>query len=142
MYQGSTESPGLKLEERPLVDSVTWERWARRFPIAVVTGRPKADAEDFLERTGLMARISALVTREDGPLKPDPAPVTSALQRLGVTRAWMLGDTPDDLAAARAAGVVPIGVIAPGDSPARARKRLRLAATILDKTTDLEGLLP
>jgi phosphoglycolate phosphatase-like HAD superfamily hydrolase len=60
---------------------------------------------------------------------------------MGVTRAWMLGDTPDDLTAARAAGVVPIGVVAPGDDPDNARRRLRTAARILDKTTDLEEML-
>jgi phosphoglycolate phosphatase-like HAD superfamily hydrolase len=64
-----------------------------------------------------------------------------ALEMMGVTRAWMLGDTPDDLAAARAAGVVPIGVIARGDDPDRARDRLRPAARILEKTTDLEEML-
>jgi hypothetical protein len=38
--------------------------------------------------------------------------------------------------------VVPIGIIAPGDAPARARERLRPAARILDKTIDLEEMLP
>ncbi len=53
---------------------------------------------------------------EDAPLKPDPAPRSRlALARLGVTRAWMIGDTPDDVRAARAAGVVPLGVVAPGE---------------------------
>jgi phosphoglycolate phosphatase-like HAD superfamily hydrolase len=60
---------------------------------------------------------------------------------MGVSRAWMLGDTPDDLAAAKGAGVVPIGVIAPGDDPKRARERLRAAARVLDQTTDLEEML-
>ncbi len=54
----------------------------------------------------------------------------------------MLGDTPDDIAAARGAGVVPIGVVAPGDDPGRARHSLRHAARILDSPADLEGLLP
>jgi phosphoglycolate phosphatase-like HAD superfamily hydrolase len=54
----------------------------------------------------------------------------------------MLGDTRDDLEAARGAGVVPIGVIAPGDDPTRARTTLRQAARILDLTTDLEELIP
>jgi histidinol-phosphate aminotransferase len=142
LYQGTEAAPGLKLEERPLVDLETWRRWAKTRPLAVVTGRPRADAEEFLERFGLTGAISALVTREDDPLKPDPAPVRRALERLGVRRAWMLGDTPDDLTAARAAGVVPIGVIAPGDDPGRARERLGRAARILDKTTDLEEMLP
>jgi histidinol-phosphate aminotransferase len=142
LYQGSSGVPGLKLEERPLVEPETWRRWADRWPLAVVTGRPRADAEEFLSRFDLSDAITALVTRDDSPLKPDPAPVRRALELLGVSRAWMLGDTPDDLTAARAAGVVPIGVIAPGDDPESARERLRPAARVLDKTTDLEEMLP
>jgi len=142
LYQGREQSPGLKIHERPIVDSVTWSRWADSRPLAVVTGRPRSDAEEFLERFDLRTGVSALVTRDDAPLKPDPAPVRLALERLGVRRAWMLGDTPDDLAAARAAGVVPIGVVAPGDDPDRVRQSLRNSARILDNTNDLEGLLP
>jgi histidinol-phosphate aminotransferase len=142
LYQGVGTTPGLKLAERALVDPETWARWSRRWPLGVVTGRPRSDAEEFLERFGLAGSVSALVTREDAPLKPDPAPVTRALDSLGVSRAWMLGDTPDDVAAARGAGVVPIGVIAPGDDPTRARERLHLAARILDDINELEGLLP
>jgi phosphoglycolate phosphatase-like HAD superfamily hydrolase len=54
----------------------------------------------------------------------------------------MLGDTPDDIQAARAAKVIPIGVIAPGDDADRARTSLRYSARILDNTNDLEELLP
>jgi histidinol-phosphate aminotransferase len=142
LYQGSDGSPGLKIHERPIVDSATWTRWSVSRPLAVVTGRPRSDAEEFLERFDLGTGVSALITRDDAPLKPDPAPVRLALEMLGVRRAWMLGDTPDDLAAARAAGVVPIGVVAPGDDPDRARAALRHSALILDDTNDLEGLLP
>ena len=141
LYQGTT-APGLKTAETALIDEATWREWAAKRPLSVVTGRPRSDAVEFLERFGLMEGIAALVTRDDAPLKPDPAPVVKALEIMGVTRAWMLGDTPDDLAAARGAGVVPIGVIAPGDNPERARERLRYAARILDKTTDLEEMLP
>ena len=142
LYQGTATSPGLKMAETALVDEATWRDWAAKRPLAVVTGRPRSDAVEFLERFGLMGGLAALVTRDDAPLKPDSAPVVKALEIMGVTRAWMLGDTPDDLAAARGAGVVPIGVIAPGDNPERARERLRYAARILDKTTDLEEMLP
>jgi histidinol-phosphate aminotransferase len=141
LYQGADGASGLKLAETSMVDQATWERWGSRLPLGVVTGRPRTDAIEFLERFGMADGLTALVTREDAPLKPDPAPVTLTLERLGVTRAWMLGDTPDDLTAAKRAGVVPIGVIAPGDDPERARERLRTAARILDKTTDLEEML-
>lgn len=142
IYQGDNGKPGVKENEVALVDTATWRRWAKRLPLAVVTGRPRADADEFLDRFGLQGAIGALVTREDAPLKPDPAPVRLALERLGVRRAWMLGDTPDDIAAARHAGVIPIGVIAPGDDPVRARERLRSAARVLEKTIDFEEMLP
>lgn len=141
LYQGDGRTPGLKVAETSLVDQERWQRWASRFPLAVVTGRPRIDAEEFLERFGLAESLAALVTRDEAPLKPDPTPVRLALETMGVTRAWMLGDTPDDVTAARAAGVVPIGVIAPGDDSAKARNRLRAAARILDRTTDLEEML-
>jgi len=142
LYQGSEGSPGLKVHETPIVDPRIWSRWAESWLLAVVTGRPRSDAEEFLERFDLMRNVSALVTRDDAPLKPNPAPVRLALETLGVRRAWLLGDTPDDLVAARTAGVVPIGVVAPGDDPGRARQTLRNAARILDNTNDLEALLP
>lgn len=142
LYQGDGLVPGLKEAERPLVDVDTWRRWAASRRLAVVTGRPRSDAEEFLKRFDLREDVTALVTRDDAPLKPDPTPVQRALEMMGTTRAWMLGDTPDDVVAARSAGVVPIGVIAPGDDPATARERLQQAARVLDKTTDLEEMLP
>jgi HAD superfamily hydrolase (TIGR01548 family) len=141
IYQGDEATPGLKLAETALVEQETWQRWGSRLSLAVVTGRPRADAVEFLDRVGLADGCSALVTRDEAPLKPDPAPINLVLEMMGVTRAWMLGDTPDDLAAARAAGVVPIGVIAPGDDPGTARLRLGTAARILENTTDLEEML-
>jgi histidinol-phosphate aminotransferase len=140
-YQGDGASPGLKLLERPLIDEGTWRRWGQERPLAVVTGRPRSDAEEFLERFGLMEGTSALITRDEAPLKPDPVPVRLVLETLGVSRAWMVGDTPDDIVAARGAGVVPIGVVAPGDDPARAKETLRGAARVLDQTIDLEEML-
>jgi phosphoglycolate phosphatase-like HAD superfamily hydrolase len=81
---------------------------------------------------------------EDAPAKPDPAPLRLALQRLGRSRAWYVGDTPDDMTAARAAGLVPLGVVAPSDDPDATRTRLTAAgaARVLQDLADLEELLP
>jgi histidinol-phosphate aminotransferase len=118
LYQGSVTSPGLRARERLLPSRETLESLARRLPLAIVTGRPRRDAERFLEEQTIAPLFRTLVAREDAPLKPDPAPVALALERLGVARAWMVGDTPDDVRAARAAEVVPLGVVAPGDAAA------------------------
>jgi len=142
LYQGVDGLGGLKSREKALLDPTMLKRWAEILPIGVVTGRPKSDAEEVLTRFGMLDSISALVTREDARSKPDPAPVRLALERLGVDRAWMVGDTPDDVAAARGAGVVPIGVVAPGDDPDRARRSLAGTVRILGSISELERLLP
>jgi histidinol-phosphate aminotransferase len=143
LYQGTPEQPGLKATERPLIDAATLARWAARRPLAVVTGRPRRDAAAWLQLQGWSHLFAAVVCMEDGPLKPDPFPVREALRRLGVSRAWMLGDTPDDARAARAAGVVPIGVVAPGEAVDRATATLlgAGAARVLPTLTALEPLL-
>ncbi len=142
LYQGVDGRNGLKDNESLLIDRSLLSRWAGRIPLGVVTGRPRPDAEEFLERFGLAELMSVVVTRDDAPLKPDPGPIRMALSRLGVERAWMLGDTPDDIAASREAGVVPVGVIAPGDDPATGRRALAGSARVVDEVRDLGGLLP
>ena len=142
LYQGTADAPGLHRRERPLATAQRLAGTGR--PVAVVTGRPRRDAERFLEQHGLRATLSGLVTMEDAELKPDPAPVRLALDQLGVRHAWMVGDTPDDLRAARAAGVVPIGVVAPGEDPESARTTLRAAgaAAVFDSLEQTLEVLP
>ncbi len=144
LYQGEGDVPGLWRNESLLVDRATLSRWAQRLPLAVVTGRPRADAARFLEHHAIADLFAAVVCREDGPLKPDPAPVRLALQRLRVDTAWMLGDTVDDVRAARAAGVLPLGVRPPGDPDPDLAAALHAAGAphVLDRTADLDRLLP
>jgi histidinol-phosphate aminotransferase len=138
-YQG-----GLYLQEQaPLPRSALLEL-ARRWPLAIVTGRPRRDALRFLEQQQLSDCFSLVIAREDAPLKPDPSGVRRALQALGVERAWMFGDTPDDLAAAQAAGVVPIGVVSAGcPTPAANRSNLAAcgAALVLDDPAGIPGTI-
>jgi histidinol-phosphate aminotransferase len=144
LYQGVDGVPGLKRTEHALVDRPWLEALRKRFKLGIVTGRPRRDAMDFLEREGLTDLFDTIQCMEDGPLKPDPAPVRAAMDRLGVTRAWMIGDTVDDVVAAREAGVVPLGVVAPGDALDRASTELLRAgaARVLPNTTALAELLP
>jgi len=84
---------------------------------------------------------------EDGPSKPDPAPVALALERLGVDRAWMIGDTPHDVRAARGARALPLGLLPPGtDGDVADETRRALvgagAGRVLAGIEDLEELLP
>lgn len=143
VYLGREGVPGLRETERLIVSPELVERLSARLPLAIVTGRPRAEAEWFLERVGIRGCFDALVAMEDAPPKPSPDPVRIALERLGVRRAWMVGDTPDDALAARRAGVVPIGVLAPGDGATSGDALERAGvARILNHLAELEGLLP
>jgi HAD superfamily hydrolase (TIGR01548 family) len=144
IYLGTSERPGLRESERLLVDPDVLQRLGARLPLGIVTGRPRDEAEWFLEKTGISGLFDVVVCLEDAPLKPDPAPVRVAISQLGVQRAWMVGDTPDDIRAAAAAGVIPLGIVAPGDDPNNAGAALRGAgaAAVLEHINDLEELLP
>jgi HAD superfamily hydrolase (TIGR01548 family) len=144
LYQGGEGTPGLRELEGLICEKGLVERIAARYPVAVVTGRPRADAQRFLDTHGLTGVPTAMVCMEDAPLKPDPAPVRLAMEKLGVNRAWMVGDSPDDMRAARSAGVVPIGVIAPGDRSDVVSKALESAGAsrVLTDLSALEELLP
>jgi HAD superfamily hydrolase (TIGR01548 family) len=144
IYQGTVDAPGLCELESTIPPRPVLDRLAVRLPLAVVTGRPRRDALRFLERCGLEQYFRVLIAMEDAPRKPDAAPVLLALERLGLQRAWLLGDTPDDIVAARSAGVVPIGVVAPGHPPDAMRRALMEAgaARVLADLSELEGMVP
>jgi len=144
LYQGTKEEPGLRRHERLLIEPELLRALAERLPLAIVTGRPRADCERFLTDHGIAELFSTVVVLDDAPSKPDPAPVRLALDRLGIAHAWMVGDTPDDLRAARDARVLPLGIVAPGDDPAVAQPALEAAgaARILDNVNELMEMLP
>lgn len=144
LYQGTERDSGLR-ELETLTVPVEWlASLAARLPLAIVTGRPRADAERFLDRFGIRQFFTVVITREDGPLKPNPAPVRLALTQLGVQRAWFLGDTPDDVVSALAAAVIPIGVVAPGEPSVDAARETLLragAARVLNSPMELDECL-
>lgn len=122
-YLGEADRPGLRETESCPLDPAALAAAVRGRPIGIVTGRPRAEAEWFLARSGLDRVVTALVAREDAPLKPDPTGVLRALDRLDAGSAWFFGDTVDDVVAARAVRdrcVIPIGVRPPGTDPTRA----------------------
>ncbi len=144
LYQGTQEKPGLRATEKLLVSREMLAGLATKYPLGIVTGRPRSDALAFLETQGIRDYFKAIVTMDDGPLKPDPAPTRLALKKLDVKRAWLVGDTPDDMRSAAGAGVLPLGVIAPADDPEVARVALinAGAARVLNSIANIEELLP
>ncbi len=141
-YEGTDGGPGLRESERLIPDPTTLRRFGERFVMGIVTGRPRKEAEWFLNRAGVRGLFATLVCMEDAPAKPSPEPVRAAMKALGVDRAWMIGDTPDDIMAARTARVVPIGVVAPGEgSDARAAMQLAGAAAVISRISQIEEMI-
>lgn len=144
LYQGDDAQHGLRETERLILSAEALRDLRAKLPLGIVTGRPRSDAERFLDSRGVRELFDVLVCREDAALKPSPEPLRLALEQLGIERAWFLGDTVDDLRAARVAGLLPIGVVAPGEEAERTRQTLGAAgaARTLDSPASLFELLP
>ena len=127
IHQGDENAPGLWSREVQLVNVDWLTKIANRFSLGIVTGRPRNDAVRFLRNVGIEHLFSTIICLEDGPTKPDPANVHTAMRNLNVESAWMIGDTPDDINAARAAGVLAVGIPAPDDNVEFATDRLLAA---------------
>jgi HAD superfamily hydrolase (TIGR01548 family) len=143
-YQGDERTEGLKVSERLLVSREFLTGLRERLPLAIVTGRPRPDACEFLRRFAIEDCFDTVVTMEDAPAKPEPDAVELAMHRLRCERAWMIGDTVDDVRAARAAGVVPIGICAPGDDDSVSTDVLICAGAsrVLGRLDAIEEMLP
>jgi histidinol-phosphate aminotransferase len=123
VYQGTPESPGLWTTETLIPRFSLLKFLASRIPLAIVTGRPRLDAERFIKHHGLSEFFHVAVCAEDAPHKPDPAPVQLAIALLqtqlgpdyDLSRILMIGDTPNDMIAATKAGIEGMGIVAPSE---------------------------
>lgn len=83
--------------------------------MAAVTSRSRRSSFATLELAGIDAYFEAVISAEDtAVLKPDPAPLLLALERMAVEPApgslAMIGDTHNDVHAGKAIGAFTVGV--------------------------------
>lgn len=132
IHGGDGGRPGLAAAERWLLPKPSLTRLARRYALGIVTGRPREEALSALRRFGTESFFRAVVALEDvgRRTKPDALGLRLALRGLGAGRAVYFGDSPDDMAAARAAGVRAVAVRPPGlRAPALWRARMEKAGS-------------
>jgi phosphoglycolate phosphatase len=81
-----------------------------RISMAVITRNSRLSVTTVITRHNLDFEL--LITREDGPFKPDPFALSLACRQLRVPHqeTWMVGDGQYDVEAALAAGIRPIWV--------------------------------
>jgi pyrophosphatase PpaX len=87
---------------------------ARGVRMAVVTSKLEPSARRSLDFLGLSRHFELVVGLEaTGRHKPDPAPVTHAVERLGARpgEAAFVGDSPHDVLAGNAAGVATVATL-------------------------------
>lgn len=140
LYQGTDTTVGLCETESLIPSKGLLFEVARRCggKVAIVTGRPRKDCAKFLSTHGLDKIFTVCICMEDGPAKPNPIPVQLAFQRLGVTpeSCIMIGDTPDDIRSAVAAGVPGWGVLTPEED---AKLMLGIIKTNQSMIASLQG---
>lgn len=81
---------------------------ASRYRLAVCTNKPTAVSREIVEELGLGGEISVVVGGDSGvPVKPQPDMMWLTAERLGLSpdRCIMIGDSGNDVASARAAGL-------------------------------------
>ncbi|GAB5534942.1 MAG: HAD hydrolase-like protein [Rubricoccaceae bacterium] len=146
IYTGEDYS-GLITTEPAFIQTQTLESLAERVGLALVTGRPEADAGWTLRRHGWDRLIPIVIGmgKQGDRGKPDPYGLHLALDGLGVApdAALFAGDTVDDMRAASAAGCTGVGVVPPGH-PFESHSQTLLdagARTVLSTPDDLPGLL-
>ncbi len=109
--------------------------------LGLATGKSRKGVVRLIGQHGWEGTFSTIQTADDAPSKPHPAMILQAMEELGVTPAatMMIGDSSYDMAMARAAGVLPVGV-SWGFQPVAALNEAG-ASRIVDSFAELEPVL-
>lgn len=112
----------------------------RGIALAVCTNKPRAATDALLAALDLTRFFTAVVGGDEGPRKPDPWPVREAISRLcsSGASAVVVGDSSNDLEAARAAGVAAVAVRYGYGDMADPKWR---AIAVIDRFDDLPSVL-
>jgi len=106
-------------------------------PVAVMTRNSRLSVQTVIAKHNL--RFDAVYARDDGPVKPAPAPVLNLCSQLKAdpTRAWVVGDYLFDIQAGNAAGAVTVLMLGDAPVPAWADQ----ARHVIRRLTELLELL-
>jgi len=105
--------------------------------LAILTRNARSTLKIVMDRFGLV--VDAIVTREDGAIKPAPDGVLTLCRHIGVPprQSWVVGDYLFDIQAGRAAGAKTVLLVEDGQRPDYAD----LADHVVSRLTDLYPIL-
>jgi HAD superfamily phosphatase len=111
-YWGRNGRPGNVSKERMLVSSRQVEDWARRFELALFTGRTRQEFAYTFDRWPAAQYFRTVVTMDDVERKkPYPDGLLRILAEREPRKALYIGDNIDDALAARKAGVPFVAIV-------------------------------
>ena len=125
---------GLILNEEFLIRPETLKKLSEKYDLAIFTGRPRKEAEFVLKKWNLENLFLHIIAMEDVPEgfhKPDPWGLNKIREIINPKQIYYLGDTPDDMISATAAGVKGFGVLPPQDKSDSLKSRLRQEGAVL-----------
>jgi phosphoglycolate phosphatase len=141
-YGALEESNESDAKPYPGVTETLWSLHEAGMPLAVVTNKQQRFARGLLDRLNLMRCIDVVVGGDTCERrKPDPQPLLFACESLAVppAQALMVGDSVNDVSAARAAHI-PIVCVPYGYNEGQDPRSLACDA-MLDTLADLPALL-
>lgn len=144
------DTEGYIHDEPVLVDPETLETLTDEYDVGILTGRPAAEADIALERTGVDLPPEYRFTMDDWEAsKPEPEALMTLAERFDATAVAFVGDTLDDVETAVNADREDdreyhgIGVLTGGLSGQDGRQKFEQAGAkaVLESVNDLPELL-
>ncbi len=127
LYWGIQGKRGFIENEKWLLHKETLDVLHKKYDLGIVTGRPREETLYVLRKFQVEKMFDVIVAMEDYPSeksKPDPYPINLALEKLGIKEAVYIGDSVDDIVAAKRAGIKAIGCIPPGANASQLKEKL------------------
>lgn len=132
--------------EEPIINKNYFADLSEKYNLTIFTGRYEHEAKHTLKRFGIIDYFSKIVGFEsvgEGFQKPNPKGVNLIKSEITSDRIYYMGDTVDDMIAAKSAGVIGIGCLPPQDKSQTLIDRLKAegAYAVLNSTVDLKEFL-
>jgi len=101
-------------------DTKVLRQLSKHYPLGLVSNSPQAVVDRVIEHFSLQRVFRVWLGRGDTLpelhfAKPSPAMLFTMMDRIGKTHGYYVGDRPEDIAAARAAGLDPISISRDGN---------------------------
>ena len=132
--------------EEPILDKSYVEDLSKEFNLTIFTGRYEHEAKHTLKRFGIIDYFTQIVGFDsvgEGHQKPDAKGVNIIKSHITSDRIYYMGDTVDDMIAAKSAKVIGVGCLPPQDKSQTLIDRLKSegAYVVLNSTRDLKDFL-